>query len=392
MSFSVFHGMRGMLAVVALQQLLFALCWLLAARLVDDRRISALHWVNFCLLVAVAMLFSALRGLAPDWVGIGMADMTMIMGLIALRRAAECFFAGPVRHAEHVLGMAAGLLMLGLAPLFDDPVRFRAVLLPIVLALLAGRTMQSMHPRMAAEFGAKMAWALHGPAALFSLLLLVRAAQVYAQPQVPTGLVSSTGMNASVVLVLLVLVSGIHFAYGGMVVLRLLRRLQGLSHLDALTELANRRALDEQLLLHGRRLQREGGRFSLLVLDVDYFKRVNDRYGHAAGDEVLVALSGLLRAALRAGDFAARSGGEEFVILLPNTDAVEAEAVAQRLCEQCRGLLCRPGGGGELRITVSIGVAELEPDDADLAALLARADAALYQAKQQGRDRVVLSA
>lgn len=159
---------------------------------------------------------------------------------------------------------------------------------------------------------------------------------------------------------------------------------------DALTGLRNRRWWDEVLPRQVDRCCRDGRLLSCLVMDVDYFKAVNDRFGHMAGDEVLRAIGALLTELLRPSDLAARYGGEEFVVLLPDTDGEAARAIAERLCAAARGLSLRAVDGTALPpITVSVGMATLASDKGgEGAALLAAADAALYRAKRGGRDRV----
>lgn len=158
---------------------------------------------------------------------------------------------------------------------------------------------------------------------------------------------------------------------------------------DALTGLPNRRWFME---LAGRELaiaRRYGRPFSLVMLDVDHFKRINDEHGHGAGDAVLEALGGLLASRLRQPDVAARYGGEEFLILCPNTEADRARALAERLrVEVARLPHVRHGQGQAIPVTASFGVATWRPDDTDLDAIVERADAALYDAKRGGRNRV----
>jgi len=150
---------------------------------------------------------------------------------------------------------------------------------------------------------------------------------------------------------------------------------------DALTGLANRRAFDEALinLLRGQR--EHDARFSLLMLDLDRFKTYNDAFGHVAGDEVLRITGHLLSAALRPTDLAARYGGEEFALLLPDTDVTRAGEVAARILDAFRGF-----AWPRRAVTISIGVAQSASGD-DALALIQRADAALYEAKNSGRDR-----
>lgn len=165
--------------------------------------------------------------------------------------------------------------------------------------------------------------------------------------------------------------------------------LEQLATTDVLTGLANRRAfmarLESELALAG-----QGSASSMLMmLDLDHFKRVNDTYGHAAGDRVLVHLGQLLRGeALRQGDLAGRVGGEEFAVLLPRTSPQEAAAVAERLREALERSLIDSGEGHTIAITLSAGLAPLQGSSESS---FAQADAALYRAKNSGRNRVVLA-
>ncbi|KMO12371.1 sensor domain-containing diguanylate cyclase [Methylobacterium platani] len=162
-----------------------------------------------------------------------------------------------------------------------------------------------------------------------------------------------------------------------------------LSRTDALTGLPNRRAFEEAFGRAFAEACRRGGPVALLAVDADHFKRYNDRYGHAVGDRVLQGLArALSAAACRPTDFAARTGGEEFAILLPGTDAEGAAHVAERVHEAVSGLVVEAEGGSVGRITVSIGLAlGLPRQSGTLADLFGLADAALYEAKAMGRNR-----
>ncbi len=177
--------------------------------------------------------------------------------------------------------------------------------------------------------------------------------------------------------------------------------LRRLSLIDPLTAIANRRAFEDALDREWRRMLRHRVPLSLLMVDVDYFKRYNDAYGHVAGDQCLRAVASVLASiAQRAGDVAARYGGEEFAILLPDTDAAEARLLAQRLCDAVRALaIPHEQSAVAPHATVSIGVASV-PMRADGGAprenplwaaartLVETADHALYAAKSAGRNRV----
>lgn len=159
---------------------------------------------------------------------------------------------------------------------------------------------------------------------------------------------------------------------------------------DGLTGLLNRRFFMDSAAQALATCARHGHPCSVLMVDADHFKAINDQHGHLAGDEVLVALARSMRGVLRQSDLIARFGGEEFVALLPHTDAGAALATAQRLRERCAGLgMASPQGA--VRVTVSIGVATWRNGES-LTQLVSRADAALYAAKQRGRDQCAADA
>lgn len=159
---------------------------------------------------------------------------------------------------------------------------------------------------------------------------------------------------------------------------------------DQLTGLPNRRAFDEQFARLIGETDRYGGSMALVLADIDFFKKVNDTYGHEAGDRTLKAVGAALAAERRTTDFVARLGGEELAVLLPQTDQQGALEVAERLRQQIAALRVM-SAGGEVRITSSFGVAMYVARSGAGATLFERADKALYAAKHGGRDRVELA-
>jgi diguanylate cyclase (GGDEF)-like protein len=171
-------------------------------------------------------------------------------------------------------------------------------------------------------------------------------------------------------------------------------RLQTLSATDALTGIANRRAFDERLAIEVAQANRYRTPLTLVMLDLDHFKQLNDRFGHVAGDEVLRGVAALLERGKRAGDLVARFGGEEFAAILPHTDARASLAWAERMRHLISALQIslpdRPDVE-PLTITASFGVAGAAESSEAPRGLLDHADRALYRAKQHGRNRVVAS-
>lgn len=161
---------------------------------------------------------------------------------------------------------------------------------------------------------------------------------------------------------------------------------------DALTGLYNRRYLESQLTNLIEQAVNRGKLVSVLTLDVDYFKSVNDTHGHDAGDRVLQDVAGRIRAAVRSVDLACRVGGEEFVVVLPDTDLKTAGRVGERIRKAVAARSFTPGPGYQLSITASLGVSSIVSAQDTADELLKRADQALYRAKHGGRNRVVSAA
>ena len=167
------------------------------------------------------------------------------------------------------------------------------------------------------------------------------------------------------------------------------RLLEDLAHVDGLTGVANRRHFDASLMTEWRRAQRDGRPLSILMIDVDEFKKFNDRYGHQEGDICLRTVARCIEErARRPGDMAARYGGEEFALVLPSTDPAGAAFLAEALRQAVRNLAIPHEAGTHGVVTVSIGTATVVPTSVDGSdALLRAADAALYRAKLAGRDQ-----
>ncbi len=161
---------------------------------------------------------------------------------------------------------------------------------------------------------------------------------------------------------------------------------------DALTGLYNRRYFERHLSIMLDKAREQGRDMAVMLIDMDFFKAVNDTHGHDIGDAVLREFAQRLRRNIRGVDLACRFGGEEFVVLMPDTDFQQAQGVAERVRAAVSERSFEVGGGRNLAITISIGLAlnEAATDTPDL--ILKRADIALYRAKREGRNRVVFDA
>lgn len=169
--------------------------------------------------------------------------------------------------------------------------------------------------------------------------------------------------------------------------IQMLEKLRKLSITDGLTQLFNSRHFYSQLKGEIERFNRYGHKLSLLLLDIDNFKDFNDTYGHLEGDKILVQLGRVIKSCLRKMDTAYRYGGEEFTIILPGTHGEEARTVAERLRAAVAAEDFTCGKVSDLEITISIGVTQYRQDE-EISSFVQRADKAMYQSKQAGRNKV----
>jgi diguanylate cyclase (GGDEF)-like protein len=158
---------------------------------------------------------------------------------------------------------------------------------------------------------------------------------------------------------------------------------------DPLTGLYNRRWLEQSLPRLLQRALQDGDTLCLLMIDIDHFKRYNDEHGHSAGDAVLCMLAEILSSQIRPTDTVVRLGGEEFLVMLPDTFITDARIIAERLCEQVRKTGSKQTGLNLPPLTISVGLA-CSTDAPDATQLINLADEAMYRAKQRGRDRVCI--
>jgi diguanylate cyclase (GGDEF)-like protein/PAS domain S-box-containing protein len=169
---------------------------------------------------------------------------------------------------------------------------------------------------------------------------------------------------------------------------KLIRELEYLSRVDMLTGLMNRRALMEFLEQEAERVRRYKSELSLFLCDVDYFKEINDTYGHSAGDSVLGFLGGLLQGMVRKADMAGRYGGDEFLVVMPETDITGARDFAERLRRRVQEESLQHSSGEEIKFSLSFGIAGFQRGKDNTDTVISRADDALYKAKKNGKNRV----
>lgn len=234
-------------------------------------------------------------------------------------------------------------------------------------------------------------WLTGGSFALMALVFFARALFIALSPDGGYGLYANLAINPTTFFAASIVQLSATFGFVLMLNYRLSSELHELAARDSLTAAYNRRSLETELSRLLARSRRTGDPVALMMIDVDHFKGINDRFGHGVGDEVLRRLAATVRETIRTEDYFARYGGEEFCIVLPATAAGEARVLAERLRQRYAAMRMN-SAEVEFSSTISIGLADTRQCGLDQLVLLAAADRALYRAKRAGRDQVQFDA
>jgi diguanylate cyclase (GGDEF)-like protein len=370
----------------------FAIAWLSTALAF---RVSPKAPLSFCLAnlgIGLGTVLVMQRAANPGFISFQIADWLVIGGIASFRTGVSAIIGKkPVPLLVLLLPLLAEIVLtVALAP--DDSSYFhRAVPFNVIACLVAAATAWDCIRGMGEEgFALPTKMVVAFPFSAAGVLFGVRTAAVF------LALIASGGGNApkqgSFTLFLwtfVVILIVINIAITGLVVGKLLRRISELADKDALTRCLNRRALSERLGVEQERLNRSGVPLACALLDLDHFKLINDQYGHKVGDAALVHAVEVVMRAIRSIDILGRYGGEEFVILMPDTSLDGGQEIAHRV----RILLAETPflfEGKSISITASFGVAALQAGEPG-ERILNRADVAMYEAKRRGRNRVELA-
>jgi diguanylate cyclase (GGDEF)-like protein len=351
------------------------------------RRDGLGHWAAALMVNAIGHLLIMLRGLAPDILSVVLGNVLLACVFVGMIAAIYQFQGRP---APWLLLLAAPVMVAVFVSMFMDNFPARAGFVGLVIGLQAIWALAATLERRHATVG-RGQWLLVAGLALEALVLGGRSVLTVALPDSATSILQGSVLQTVTFMATfsVVLVSSVGFVFMSRDRSDESNRI--MAALDPLTGVANRRSLISALDRDVSRAIRMHQPIALMMVDIDHFKHVNDRYGHPAGDEVLCSVVSVLRQRVRAQDLVGRYGGEEFMVLLPDTDLVGAEQLARELCKAVEESRCLAQGAGPegVEVTVSIGVfgGHLESGDSwDM--LIAAADRALYEAKNNGRNRV----
>lgn len=378
-----------LLAFVLLTHTLTTGLWWTAGTWMGLSSRAARYWLIATLGNGVGLCLMLIPGSGPAMLRVLTACSLAALGAIWLRQGLQVFLKLP-RAETRQLALSMALMVFNIlvcVPL-DWQAAGVAVSAGVVAATMLWSVREAFHP-LRQEFNPGTAWTaavMFGVVALCAMLTgLSQLRPDWSWPWLQSPLDTRQFVLTFVSVTLSILTS---FVLGYIVVMRLVARLEHLSQHDGLTGLLNRRAIEALLDREAQRLERFNQPFSILLIDIDHFKRVNDRLGHPAGDQVLIEVARRLQVEAREVDHVARYGGEEFCVLLPHTEHEGALQAAERLRE---GVCERPitWGNATVPVTISMGLVCANDPRESLQSLLRRADAALYQAKDGGRNMVV---
>ena len=343
---------------------------------------ATLGWMaGMLLLAALGTLLASLRGMGMDVLSIALGNVLLRLAA-GLGWTAMRVFAGRQPWWPGIVGGALLWGLLCLWPSFIGSLPLRVTVGTLLTVLYSGAAAWELwgaHRRLEVAVVPAVALLLLHALICAGLLLGGRGPAI---EQVWSGMGDS--FLAWRLLETFLFAIGIAFVTLAMVRERTERRLRAMANCDPLTGIGNRRAFMDGAQALLAQCAGAGRPAALLLCDLDHFKRLNDRHGHAVGDAALVAFGRVLAQGIRQHDVCGRIGGEEFACLLPGADAAVAAQVAERIRRRCSELMPDP----ERRFSVSIGVAGVEQAGYELLRLLAQADEALYRAKAGGRNRV----
>ncbi|WP_321798843.1 GGDEF domain-containing protein [Caballeronia sp. J97] len=344
-------------------------------------------WAN--VLAIVSLVLFAVQNVAPAWLGIVVANQLLATTILLIYEGCNEFFDVPMRPAQRWtgwlmwLGVMAGIVYFTYVV---PDVNMRVVIVSAFHAAcdvaIAGRVLierPKERPRYNYLFVA-------GAAALGALGHTVRGAIYVVKPPAQTALLQPGVMQITFLALGILVLPSLCIGLVMMAHDRLAQRLERLARFDDLTGALSRKALLASAAERLARAPREGQREYVAVVDVDHFKSVNDRYGHAAGDDVLRHFASIVRARIRESDAFGRIGGEEFCLFCTAERIDEVTALVERLRKTVEASPCAVPGG-VLHYTFSAGIAVWDGRE-PLASLMARADGLLYAAKVAGRNRV----
>lgn len=371
--------LRSMLLATSLMGLMMSVVTLYLRRVYPPTVQGLTEWALAPAAMFVSTLMFGLRGLMSETVSVVVGNLAAFTGLYLFLAGSQRFYGRPSPRVPALLLIGLGTLVQGYLVAVAPDYRARVAVFAGVLLVFSLAHLQLVWRHGGRGFGS-----------VFTLVVLVAQAAMLGARLVSAPGLSPQGSPLQPSAMQALYVGSLAFFVLALSVACVLRaserlhdELKAIATHDPLTGVLTRAAWIDEVEREIERSRRHGHALTLLILDLDHFKAINDRLGHQAGDRALAAFAARVQGSLRISDRLGRYGGEEFVVMLPETALATALNVAARIRTAVHDHDAEP------RLSVSIGVAKLRPGDPSIDTVLARADAALYEAKRSGRNRVV---
>ncbi|WP_394778565.1 GGDEF domain-containing protein [Undibacterium sp.] len=341
-------------------------------------------WTSASVMLFAAAVLFGLRGSIPDLLSIVLGTAVMLGAVGCRLIGTECFYGRPPSKRLVLAIVLVGAGGAAWWSMVQPSFQFRVILVAPLLALMYGAQLFTVARYADRHFGS---YFFGGMILLQTVLIIMRVVNGLSGHQDHVNFYSGDMVQSAYLVMYNFMTMTLAVGFMMVATRRLHAELTRMSNIDPLTDALNRRAFTDIYENEVRRIKRHEQSMSLIIMDLDHFKRINDKHGHAVGDKVLVHFSSVVMRLLRETDHFARFGGEEFVALLPATNTAEAQIVAERICTRLR----EADGVVVPSYTVSMGLAEVNSGTESLDAAVGRADAALYRAKSAGRDRLEIA-
>ena len=371
---------RSMIAMAGFMSAVMAIVLMCMRRYYPPSIRGVGAWALAPLLWLASTLLFGTRGFIPDWLSLVLANELLVLGTVVYYMGTRSFMGQPVHWAPWLWVMGGSALVFIVLTYWIPSYAWRIGFFTLVMGAIYAAQMRFMLRHGGRNFPVRLVEVV---LALHMAVLMVRLASVVAgragSDLMEPSLFQTLYIGAYVLTVLMLSIGAVLMATD-----RLRTELEHLATHDSLTQALNRRALLQHCEDELERARRHGGGPSLMMVDLDNFKSVNDHNGHQHGDAVLMHFAERTRQALRRGDRLGRYGGEEFLVLLPASDVEAAMVVAQRIHAAL-------AAGHPLDCEVSIGLTSWTGPHETLDGMLSRADAALYRAKERGRNQTCVA-
>lgn len=380
-----------LLVMSLLLSTLFSCGWFLSAFVFKASPKTSIQYALSNMFLGGFMLFYILRDLLPDNITYTVADISLLVGFFFLHRAIQEFTQKVKRDKMQICLVAISTSCVLMSYLHEHGQKLAVVSVCMYSFYAIIFSAKDAYDYIIKDFKKKYCLLVLSPLYWMATLIFMRMILTIVMDGTNTDLRHGTVFNMVLLIAMLLALLGFNVTAIGLVISRMITQIRVLSQEDPLTKTYNRRHLTQLAEQEINKVHKTGMTLSIIMLDIDHFKKVNDQYGHAAGDAALITCVETIKRTVRATDYVGRLGGEEFCIMLPNTEVKAAQGLAERirLNLEKETVLWQDK---KISITASFGVAALTSEGKnEWSNLLNKADVAMYEAKNSGRNKVVMT-